>query len=345
MKIYRRCTREPYSFLTVDTTLPASNPLRFLKKVFLTYKNAVTDQLKVIDDKIKANQTQYDLDRLAAKISALPSGELRKNEYLIVEDLGYKPRVLEQAKFDYSPLDTVFTKRLDKDDQEEVLFERLRNIKGKSKELLEEIKNRKTKESDEKDSQITKAKNSVFYDSNNDFGKYRLAKFLKILPIEFEALIMFYKMLISLKGLEPKTEENINHKSVVLNEAFNDYDKTVKEYKKVYEREPRDGKSDVLKLKYDSKYLKDQDYQPVKLGTESFSVEDRLDIEKPMQLDKTNKPLLFEINKSEFAKLTRDIDNNQNNKDFKIIVNKKPYHLKNAKKNWIEVTTRIIKKV
>ena len=31
----------------------------------------VTDQLKIIDNKIKANQTQYDLDRLAAKIFAL----------------------------------------------------------------------------------------------------------------------------------------------------------------------------------------------------------------------------------------------------------------------------------
>ena len=31
---------------------------------------AVTNQLKIIDNKIKANQAQYDLDRLAAKISA-----------------------------------------------------------------------------------------------------------------------------------------------------------------------------------------------------------------------------------------------------------------------------------
>ena len=29
MKIYRECTKEPYSFLTNDTKLPASNPLRF----------------------------------------------------------------------------------------------------------------------------------------------------------------------------------------------------------------------------------------------------------------------------------------------------------------------------
>ena len=44
------------------------------------------------------------------------------------------------------------------------------------------------------------------------------------------------------------------------------------------------------------------------------------------------KPLWFEINKKEFEELTRDIYNNQDNNDFKIIINKKTYHLKNAKK-------------
>ena len=34
MKIYRECTKEPYNFLTIDTTVPASNLLRFRKKLF-----------------------------------------------------------------------------------------------------------------------------------------------------------------------------------------------------------------------------------------------------------------------------------------------------------------------
>ena len=38
----------------------------------------VADQLKIIDNKINPNQAQYDLDRLAAKISAYASGDLRK---------------------------------------------------------------------------------------------------------------------------------------------------------------------------------------------------------------------------------------------------------------------------
>ena len=46
-----------------------------------------TDQLKTIDNKIKVNQAQYDLDRLAAKISAYSSGDLGKYEYLTGEDL------------------------------------------------------------------------------------------------------------------------------------------------------------------------------------------------------------------------------------------------------------------
>ena len=51
----------------------------------------LTDEIKNLDDKINANQAQYDLDREAAKISALLSKELDKYEYLTGEDLGYKP--------------------------------------------------------------------------------------------------------------------------------------------------------------------------------------------------------------------------------------------------------------
>ena len=64
----------------------------------------LSEQVKILDDKIKANKGQYDLDREAAKISALSSGELEKYEYLTGEDLGYKPDVIQKAKFEYSPL-------------------------------------------------------------------------------------------------------------------------------------------------------------------------------------------------------------------------------------------------
>ena len=92
----------------------------------------VTDQLRIIDNKIKANQAQYDLDRSAAKISPYSSADLRKHEYLTGEDLGYKPSVGEQAKFDYSPSGNIFNKGLDKDDQKEGIFKRLGNIKDEN---------------------------------------------------------------------------------------------------------------------------------------------------------------------------------------------------------------------
>ena len=34
IKIYRECTKELYSFLTIDTTLPSTNSLRFRKNLF-----------------------------------------------------------------------------------------------------------------------------------------------------------------------------------------------------------------------------------------------------------------------------------------------------------------------
>ena len=68
----------------------------------------VTDLLKIIDTEIRANRAQCNLDRLAAKISAYFSSDLRKCECLTGEDLGYKPSVVKQAKLEYSPLGKVF---------------------------------------------------------------------------------------------------------------------------------------------------------------------------------------------------------------------------------------------
>ena len=39
IKIYRECTKEPYNSLTIDTMLPASDPLGFRKNLFDSYKN------------------------------------------------------------------------------------------------------------------------------------------------------------------------------------------------------------------------------------------------------------------------------------------------------------------
>ena len=96
----------------------------------------VTDQTKVLDRKIKQNEARYDLDREAAKISALFSNNLDKYEYLTSEDLGLKPSTVEQAKCEYAPLGKIFNKGLSKDDKKEGILKRLENIKDKSDELV-----------------------------------------------------------------------------------------------------------------------------------------------------------------------------------------------------------------
>ena len=88
------------------------------------------DQIKILDDKIKANNVQYDLDRMNAEILAYSGSDLSKYEYLTKKDLGYKPDAVEKVKFEYSPIGKVFTDGLAKEDKSKKigLFKRLRNI-------------------------------------------------------------------------------------------------------------------------------------------------------------------------------------------------------------------------
>ena len=75
----------------------------------------LTDELKILDDKIKANQAQYNLGREAAKISALSSKDLLgKYKYLTGEDLSHRPSMLEKTKFKYSPLGAVLADNVKK---------------------------------------------------------------------------------------------------------------------------------------------------------------------------------------------------------------------------------------
>ena len=111
-------------------------------------KMTLTEQIKTLDDKIRANKAQYDLDRQAAKISALSSSDFEKYEYLTGEDVGYKPDIVQKAKFEYSPLGKVFNKGLDESEKNEGLLKRLKNIEGKNEQPLEGIREEGEKQLD-----------------------------------------------------------------------------------------------------------------------------------------------------------------------------------------------------
>ena len=67
-----------------------------------------------IDDQIRDEKLQYDINREAAKISALSSGKIHKHEYLTGEDIlpSNQQQIIEQVKFIYSPLGKAFEKQI-----------------------------------------------------------------------------------------------------------------------------------------------------------------------------------------------------------------------------------------
>ena len=66
-----------------------------------------------IDDKIRDGKIKYDVNREAAKLSALSLGKIDKYEYLIREEIltSDQSRIKEQAKITYSPLGKAFAKQ------------------------------------------------------------------------------------------------------------------------------------------------------------------------------------------------------------------------------------------
>ena len=141
----------------------------------------LTKQVQILDDKIKANKAQYKLDREAAKISVLSSKNLEKYEYLSGEDLGYKPDVIQRAKFEYSPLREAFNKVFKKDD-----------------------KNKK----------VIKYDNDLAFNFVNNFNKYSVPSFNEISSIDskFDTISKFYKDLAKLISVKSKYENTKQQK-------------------------------------------------------------------------------------------------------------------------------------
>ena len=89
-----------------------------------------------IGDKNKDENLQYDINREAAKISALSSGKIDKYEYATDEEIlpSNQKQIVEQAKFTYSPLRKAFEKQTKTiEDQGKNQVDSLKNLKPKDK--------------------------------------------------------------------------------------------------------------------------------------------------------------------------------------------------------------------
>ena len=101
---------EPYSCFVIDTTLASDNPLHFIKNL----SERIYKLIMRIDNKIKDKKLQFDINREAAKIPAISSGKIDKYEYLLGKEVlpSDQSRIMEQAKFIYSPLCKTFEKQI-----------------------------------------------------------------------------------------------------------------------------------------------------------------------------------------------------------------------------------------
>ena len=178
--------------------------------------------LKILDDKIKANQAQHDLGREAVKISALSSKDLlEKYEYLNGKYLGYRPSVLGKTKFEYSPLGTSLSKSLKK----------------------ENFKNIGNKESD------------FNYDGNYEFYKCykQYDKFEEVsLDSKYNRIKEFNKLLIKHKALKTRNSKAQLKEERIMGNVDELYKKYYDAYKNDYDDDD-DELSEAKKKKNDYK--------------------------------------------------------------------------------------------
>ena len=94
---YRKCTVESYSFLVIDTTLKSDNAFHFRRNPLGQVRRVVLTNY----DKIRGEELQYNINVIAAKISALLPAKIDKYEYLIGEEIlpQQHHRIIEEVKF------------------------------------------------------------------------------------------------------------------------------------------------------------------------------------------------------------------------------------------------------
>ena len=177
------------------------------------------------------NEAQYDLDRKAAKISALSSNNLDKYEYLTGEDLDLKPSTVERIKFEYSSLGKIFNKSSDEKDKKEGILKRLENITDKNEELLNSFSSTKKFN---KALKINNQSKNLIYNTQRSFAKFKIIDDINELSLDsmHKKLENFHKKFNKLKNVIPRTKENKRLKNKVLINVGNLYNDFYYIYKK-----------------------------------------------------------------------------------------------------------------
>ena len=202
------------------------------KQVYNILNKAILDDNKILDDKIKANNAQYNLDRMNAEISAYSSGDLSKYEYLTNKDLAYKPDAFEQAKFEYLPLGNVFTDGLNKSDRKEGLLKRLKNIEDKSNNQLLALRDINRLAIRGRNNGGYKSSDDDDDDHDDDYKKIKAieGKYKDKDDLDEDVNEKYNDMVRRSKNLEGKTYITGKNKSIYSNVFKNDYKKIIDDY-------------------------------------------------------------------------------------------------------------------
>ena len=142
-----------------------------------------------INDQIGDEKLKYDINREAAKISALTSKNVHKYEYLTGEDIlpSNQQQITEQAKFTYSPLGKAFGKQIKTTEgQGKKLVDALNTLKSNSQLTIEHAIPKNALINDEAKKELDKIKEieknvdreNLIYETNE--YKYSFKKFQRV---------------------------------------------------------------------------------------------------------------------------------------------------------------------
>ena len=127
---------------------------------------SISEKIKEINNKIKQNKAQYNLDWQTAKISALSSGNVSKYEFLTDKDVLAEKDLLEKAaalkRFEYSPLAKELKKQTSVAEKQYQDFDKVINYD----EIEEPLKT-------EKEEPLTINESSIFYNNKYTFNEFK----------------------------------------------------------------------------------------------------------------------------------------------------------------------------
>ena len=123
-----------------------------------------------INDQIRDEKLQHNINREAAKISALSQGKIHKYEYLTGKDIlpSDQQQTIEQNKFTYSPLGTVFKKQIKIiEEKREKQFKALNTFKSDNEKLsIEDVIPKNALKNDEAIKELNENRKKLLTEKN-----------------------------------------------------------------------------------------------------------------------------------------------------------------------------------